>query len=81
VRVPLAEMVHTYQIELQTGGLQSAIDNAVDPAWGNTDSRVSTVVVPAGTKVYVGPAASQGGVWVGGKTQVYIPPGVKLEVK
>ena len=68
-------------IESQKGGLQSAIDYAVDPAWGSTGSRVSTVVVPAGTKVYVGPAANQGGVWVGGKTQVYIPPGVKLEIK
>lgn len=68
-------------IDPQVGGLQSAIDYGVNPAWGNTGGQVSTIVVPAGSKVYVGPAANQGGTWVGGRTQVYIPPGVKVEVK
>jgi len=66
-------------MDTQVGGLQSAIDYAVNPAWGNDGSMVSRVVVPAGTKIYIGPAANQGGAWVGGKTQVYIAPGSSIE--
>jgi len=54
------------------GPLQSTIDSALNPAWGNTAGNVSTIVVPKGTTVYQGFAAPQGGL-LGGGSQVYIP--------
>jgi len=68
-------------IDPQVGGLQSSIDYGVNPAWGNTGEKISTIVVPAGSKVYAGPAANRGGTWVAGKIQVYIPPSVKVEIE
>jgi hypothetical protein len=58
----------------QVGGLQSMMDLALRPEWGNTATdTVSTYIAP-GTTVYVGQIASQGGHWVGGGIQVYVPP-------
>ena len=54
------------------GPLQSTIDSALNPAWGNTAQNVSTIVVPKGTTIYEGFAAPQGGL-LGGGSQVYIP--------
>ena len=54
------------------GPLQSTIDSALNPAWGNTAQNVSTVVIPKGTTIYEGFAAPQGGL-LGGGSQVYIP--------
>ena len=58
--------------EPQVGGLQSPIDLALRPEWGNTATEIYIFRVPAGTTISEGPASSQGGAWVGGKTQVYI---------
>ncbi len=55
-----------------SGPLQSTIDSALDPAWGNTAENVNTIVVPKGTTIYEGTAAPQGGL-VGGGNQVYVP--------
>jgi hypothetical protein len=52
--------------------VQSIIDFALDPAWGNTATNVVTARVPAGTTIYQGYAAPQGGL-VGGGAQIYIP--------
>jgi uncharacterized Zn-binding protein involved in type VI secretion len=54
------------------GPLQSVIDSALDPNWGNTATRVVTANVPAGTTIYEGAAAAQRGL-VGGGNQIYIP--------
>jgi hypothetical protein len=54
------------------GPLQSTMDSALNPAWGNTAQSVSTIRVPTGTTIYDGFAAPQGGL-MGGGSQVYIP--------
>jgi filamentous hemagglutinin len=54
-----------------TGPLQSRIDGAILPEWGNTATGVSTIRVPAGTRIFDGFAAPQGGL-VGGGSQVII---------
>lgn len=54
----------------------AAIDSALNPAWGNTATKVSSIQVPAGTYIYEGAAAAQStqiGSVMGGGSQVYIP--------
>ena len=63
---------------LQNGGMQSQIDLALNPLWGNTAEYVTEVVVPKGTTIYEGAAAPQdinggAGQLLGGGNQVYIP--------
>lgn len=41
----------------QYGGMQSQIDLALNPAWGNTTEFATQVVVPRGTVIYEGAAA------------------------
>lgn len=66
----------------QGGGLQSQLDLALNPAWGNTTENVTRVVVPKGTSIYEGFVAPQNiydsfnnviGTLPGGRNQVYIP--------
>lgn len=52
--------------------MQATIDSALSPAWGNTAANVARIQVPAGTTIYEGAAAAQGGL-VGGGSQVFIP--------
>jgi hypothetical protein len=67
----------------QNGGIQSQIDLALKPEWGNTTECVTTVTVPKGTVIYEGTAAPQTlnetiggtGELIGGGNQVYIPRG------
>ena len=54
------------------GPVQSMIDSALLPEWGNTATNVSTIRVPPGKTIFQGFAAPQGGL-VGGGPQVYIP--------
>jgi hypothetical protein len=55
-----------------SGPLQSRIDLALNPSWGNTANQTVRIDVPAGTTVFEGAAASQG--WlVGGGSQVVVP--------
>jgi hypothetical protein len=54
------------------GPLQSQIDSALLPEWGNTAQNVSRIQVPSGTRIFEGFAAPQGGL-VGGGNQVFIP--------
>jgi hypothetical protein len=60
-----------------SGPMQAQMDSALNPAWGNAATNVSTIRVPAGTTIYDGVAASQslsgGGTLLGGGSQVYIP--------
>lgn len=66
----------------QGGGLQSQLDLALNPAWGNTTENIGKVIVPGKTKIYEGFAAPQNiydslgnviGRLPGGGNQVYIP--------
>ncbi len=62
----------------QNGGMQSQLDLALDPMWNNSCEYVTKVIVPKGTVIYEGTAASQsinGGVGqlLGGGNQIYIP--------
>jgi RHS repeat-associated protein len=53
------------------GPLQSRIDSALLPQWGNTAENVTTIQAPAGVTIFEGSAAGQGGL-VGGGNQVFI---------
>jgi len=62
----------------QMGGLQSQLDLALVPEWGNTATYVTKVTVPKGTVIYEGFAAPQtmnggAGMLMGGGNQIYIP--------
>jgi RHS repeat-associated protein len=54
------------------GPIQSIIDSALKPEWGNTAVYRVRAILPAGTKIYEGVAAAQGGL-VGGGNQIFIP--------
>lgn len=73
---------HFYSFTPQYGGLQSQLDLALVPSWGNTCEYCSSVTIPAGTIVYFGTVAPQPiysdqgyiiGFLQGGGSQVYIP--------
>jgi hypothetical protein len=55
------------------GPLQSQIDLALKPSWGNTATQVTAIKVPVGQTIFYGSAASQGGAQIGGGSQVFIP--------
>ena len=48
-----------FSLDKQYGGLQSQLDLALLPKWGNSASNVTRVVVPKGTVIYEGRAAPQ----------------------
>ena len=58
------------------GPLQTTLDSALDPAWGNTMEHTATASLPEGTRYYEGAAAPQplpgGGSLPGGGNQIYI---------
>jgi RHS repeat-associated protein len=54
-----------------SGPVQSIIDSALNPKWGNKATSVIKIKVPKGTTIYEGVAAPQGGL-VGGGNQVVI---------
>jgi len=56
----------------QNGTMQSQMDLALNPEWGNTATSVTKVTVPKGTVIYEGTAAPQGNL-LGGGNQIYIP--------
>ena len=71
----------------QGGGLQSQLDLALNPSWGNTTENVTKVIISKGTIIYEGVAAPQNildslgnaiGILSGGESQIYIP---KVEVE
>jgi len=63
-----------------TGSLQSIIDSALDPVWGNSAVNIAKIEVPTGVKLYQGQAASQSSL-VGGGNQIYIPKVDKSWIK
>ena len=63
------------------GGLQSQLDLALNPKWGNSVNKISKVKVPKGTTIYEGVAGEQNlldssgnviGKLLGGESQIYI---------
>ncbi|MFD4181979.1 putative T7SS-secreted protein, partial [Rhodococcus sp. NPDC058514] len=58
------------------GPLQSQLDSALNPDWGNTAENVASITVPRGTDIYAGFAAEQklagGGILSGGGSQIII---------
>ena len=62
-----------YSLTPQNGGIQSMIDLALRPEWGNTAENVTCVSLPAGTVTYVGQSASQGDFYVRGGVQMFVP--------
>ncbi|MDC8445886.1 MAG: hypothetical protein LV471_08200, partial [Nitrosomonas sp.] len=59
-----------------SGPLQSQLDSALAPQWGNTAQHVVNIRVPKGTTIFEGAAAPQStgvGQILGGGNQVYIP--------
>ncbi|EJN00284.1 hypothetical protein PMI40_03618 [Herbaspirillum sp. YR522] len=61
-----------------SGPVQSIIDSALNPAWGNLATLVVKIEVPAGVRLYQGQAAAQGGL-VGGGNQVLFPRNVTID--
>ena len=53
------------------GPVQSIVDSALDPTWGNTAGHWMKAKVPAGTQIFEGRAAPQRGL-VGGGSQVFV---------
>ena len=72
-----------WALEKPAGSLQARIDSALLPEWGNIKgtnfsaqaTEYTAIRVPAGTRIYVGEVGSQGGPWVGGKSQLLIEGG------
>jgi len=59
-----------------SGPLQSQLDSALVPSWGNTAENITTIRVPRGTTIFdgvVGPQSTGVGELLGGGSQVYIP--------
>ena len=54
-----------------SGAVQSIIDSALDPTWGNTGTYWVKIEVPPGTSLFEGVAASQRGL-VGGGNQIIV---------
>ena len=72
------EMGRFWTTKSPTGPVQSIIDSALNPVWGNSAINVVKIEVPPGVKFYQGAAAAQGGL-VGGGNQVVFPPGYKID--
>ena len=60
------------------GPVQSIIDSALLPQWGNTATNMVKIEIPAGTTYFTGAAAPQGGL-VGGGSQVVFSPGFRVD--
>jgi hypothetical protein len=54
--------------------VQTIVDLALKPQWGNTATTVVKAEIPAGTTFFEGATAPQGGL-VGGGNQIYFLPG------
>ncbi|WP_054873064.1 hypothetical protein [Yersinia bercovieri] len=65
--------------EPSKGPLQSQLDSAVLPEWGNTFQNQAVIKIPKGTTYYEGAAAAQTGtqgtnpILNGGGTQIFLP--------
>ncbi|MCC6074181.1 hypothetical protein ACFPTX_17040, partial [Pseudomonas sp. GCM10022188] len=76
-----------WSLEKPAGSLQTRIDSALLPEWGKLRgnplhrqqaTRYTIVIIPKGTRVYIGEVGTQGGAWVGGGSQMLIKDGAVL---
>jgi hypothetical protein len=82
-----------FSFEASTSRAQIRIELAVKPHWIDPATGESlgsspveslyAIKVPAGTTVYVGPTSNQGGIYLGGRVQVFVPepwriPGIEV---
>lgn len=72
-----------YSEEIPLGVIQTRIDKAILPKWPSgvksTLNTIFEIKIPSGTTVYVGEVASQGGIYLGGTTQIFISKPWTLE--
>ena len=69
-----AEQLGSYWTRIPPAGpVQSKIDLALKPEWGNTAENVVKIKVPAGTTIFEGFVEGQGGGLLGGGSQVIVP--------
>ncbi len=74
-----------WSLERPVGSLQTRIDSALLPEWGSIRgtpfsaqaTHYTMVRLPSGTVIHVGEVGSQGGAWVGGKSQLLIEGGAQ----
>jgi len=66
-----------FMLQRPQGRIQATIDYGIRPEWGNTLERLVALRLPRGTRVFVGPAAPQGGL-VGGGLQVFVPDEIQI---
>jgi hypothetical protein len=66
-----------FMLQRPQGRLQATIDYAIRPEWGNTLERLVALRLLRGTRVFVEPAAPQGGL-VGGGLQVFVPDEIQI---
>lgn len=66
-----------WSLERPLGPAATRIESAVLPQWGNGMTHMTAVKLPAGTVIQVGEVGAQGGVFVGGGSQLFIKGGAK----
>lgn len=74
------EFGNNWSLEKPVGSLQTCIDSAIQSEWNRLPgtaftvqlSEFTTIRLPAGRRIYAGEVGYQGGVWVGGNSQIYI---------
>ena len=66
-----------WSLDMPKGSLQTQIDSALLPEWGNKASKYTVIEIPSGGKLKVGEVGYQKGLWSGGGTQVLVDGGVK----
>jgi RHS repeat-associated protein len=68
--------------DVSMGPMQTQMDSALNPAWGNQATAVSSIQVPAGTTFYEGIVGPQpiagGGILLGGGDQIVFTPGFRV---
>ncbi|WP_418889018.1 hemagglutinin repeat-containing protein [Pasteurella testudinis] len=72
-----------WTLDKPLGSLQTRIDSALKPEWGNVRGtnfysqadRYTEIIIPKGVVIHIGEVGSQGGAWVGGKSQFLINNG------
>jgi len=68
--------------DIPMGPMQTQMDSALNPAWGNQATAVSKIEVPAGTTFFEGIVGPQpiagGGILLGGGDQIVFTPGFRV---
>ncbi len=72
-----------YTFDKITSEILARIDNAILPVWPTGGRSIVDVCykvrIPKGTTIHIGQSAPQGGIFLGGTTQVYIEEAIKIK--